>query len=153
MYHLVSHLSLSLRGYHTVEQCTTGQNLIHHAMVIVPSSLRLSSNTQVGHHTQDLANCSRLHEMSDLDAKWEVPGPNCFHQEQAFLLGSVTQDPGLRCVHSKGLLAKNMLAGFQSKHRVLKVVRVWTGHIYRLDIGIVNGLFVSSVCRTWSGNL
>lgn len=140
-------------GLLTVEQCTSSQILVHHAVLCPPDRFDILAKAVIGDNAQHFANFALLDQFPDLDAEREVPGPDGFHQEQVLLLGRFAQDLRLRCVDGEGLLAEDMLACLQREHCVLVVVRVRRGYIDDVDIGVLDELRVRAVCGARPGDL
>lgn len=141
------------KGLLTVEQCTSSEILVHHAVFCPPDRLDILAKAVIGDNAQHFTDFALLDQFPDLDAEGEVPGPDGLHQEQFLLLGRFAQDLRLRRVDGEGFLAEDMLACLQRKHGVLVVVGVRRGHIDDVDIGVLDELLVRAVCSAGPGDL
>lgn len=110
------------RGKLTVEECSSGQVHVHHAMVGAVFLLGAVAETQVGDDAVNAPDRAVRDEFPDLDAQWEVSRPHRLHQEQVLRLGRLHQLFGLGRVDGEGLLTQDVLASLQTKHGVLVVV-------------------------------
>lgn len=131
-----------------IQQRAAGQVRVHHSVVVREGQRPIGSITAegvVGNDSVHGANSARLDQLADLDTEGEVASPDCLHQEQVLGPGRFHQLPSLGSVHSESLLAKDVLARLHSQHGVLEVVRMGSGDVDNVDVGICHQLGVRAI--------
>lgn len=99
----------------------------------------------VGDDAVDGAEVAIFDESADLYAEREEAGPDGFHQEEVLCFSRLDQLLRLSCVGGKGLLAQDMLAGFETEHRVLVMVGMGRGNVDDIYVLVFDELFIRSV--------
>jgi hypothetical protein len=102
------------------------------------SDIRMDAKKSIGYDAQDFADVASLDRLSYLNAHREVPCPDRIQQEELLLLGRTIQHLCLRGVDGQRFLADDVLAGLESQHCVLEVMRMWTRDIDDVDAGILH---------------
>jgi hypothetical protein len=90
----------------------------------------------------NIADGSRLDQLSHLDAEREVSCPDGLHKEEVLGLGNLIQLLSLRDSHGKSLFAENVLSGLECQHGVLEMVAMRGSDIDDIDIGVSNKLSI-----------
>ena len=120
-------------------------------MLLTKRRLDIIAKAIIGNHPQHLANLPASDDLANLPADGEVARPDGLHEEQMFLLGRLAQDPRLLAIDSEGLFAEDILARVEGQHDILKVVRVWCGHVHDVHVSIGYKLLVGAVGFTPGG--
>lgn len=129
----------------TIQQRTTRQIGIHHPMRRAPFLLHITPEARISHRPKHLANLPAANNLAHLHTQREIASPDRLHQEKTLLASCVTQNLGLRRINSKRLFAEYVLAGVQGQHDVLVVVRVRSGNVDYVDVGVCDEVFVVGV--------
>lgn len=134
-------------GEPTIQESTTGQIRVYHAVCGTPFRLNIIAEACISHDTEDLADLTLLDEFTDLNAEGEVASPDSFHKEEVLLAGNFDEDLSLSSVDGKGFLAENMLARLQRESDVLVVVGVRGRDVDDIDVGVGHKSLIVTKCR------
>ena len=132
----------------TIQESTTGQIGVHHAVCRSPFRFDIIAEARISHDTENLADLTLLDKLADLNAEGEVASPDSLHKEEILLAGNLDKNLSLSSVDGEGFLAENILACLQRESDVLVVVGVRGCDVDDIDVGVGHESLVVTVCGT-----